>query len=373
MRRLFAGLAALAALLCLPAAAPGAVPRGWVGVNLDGPGLGAGLDLRAETAAMVGAGVQTVRAPFFWAEAQRYARLEDVPPDERGRMEVIGGVPTDFGSSDRIVAAAAERGLAVLPALTGAPTWAAARPGDSYAPPRGTASYAAYARAVVQRYGPAGSFWRARPGLRRRPIRDYQIWNEPSLRGHWSIQPFATAYVRLLRAARRAIRGADPRARIVLAGFPNFSWRELRKVYRAGGRRAFDLAAVHPYSLSVRNVVRIVGLNRDVMRAYGDRRKPIVLSEVSWSSGRGHVRESPGFTTLTERGQADRIRAALPALAAVRRRHRIANIFWYTWLSPPLGSPNAFDYSGLRRLEPDGRITSKPALAAFRAAARRIS
>ena len=63
------------------------------------------------------------------------------------------------------------------------------------------------------------------------------------------------------------------------------------------------------------------------------------------------------------------MRAALPALAAVRARYRIAQVFWFDWLSPPLGSPNAFDYSGLRRRNRNGSIVDKPALAAFRSAA----
>jgi hypothetical protein len=45
-------------------------------------------------------------------------------------------------------------------------------------------------------------------------------------------------------------------------------------------------------------------------------------------------------------------------------------VFWYTWLSRE-GSPNSFDYSGLRRIR-GGNELSSPALGAFRAAARRL-
>ena len=176
----------------------------------------------------------------------------------------------------------------------------------------------------------------------------------------------------LLRAANRAIKAADPSALVVLAGLPNFSWVDLGKIYRAGGRRWFDVAAVHPYTSLVSNVVRIVQLNRGTMARYHDARKPILVGELSWSSGRGQVRESNGFLTTTERGQAQRIAQALPALARVRVRYRIAQVFWFDWLSPPLGSANAFDYSGLRRLRRNGTIVSKPALAAFRTTALRL-
>ena len=133
------------------------------------------------------------------------------------------------------------------------------------------------------------------------------------------------------------------------------------------------MAAVHPYSASVRNVVRIVRLYRDVMRRFGDARKPLLVTEVSWSSGRGHVRDAPGFLALTERGQADRVAEAIPALARQRAALGIAGIHWYDWLSPPIGvSGNAFAYSGLRRQTRGRRIVFKPAYFAYRAAARRL-
>ena len=151
-----------------------------------------------------------------------------------------------------------------------------------------------------------------------------------------------------------------------------FDIRDLAKIYRAGGRRWFDVAAVHPYTSLVRNVVRIVQLNRQTMARFHDAAKSILVGELSWSSGRGHVRESHGFLTTTEQGQAARVAEALPALARVRRRYRISQVFWFDWLSPPIGSPNAFDYSGLRRHEADGTIVDKPALTAFRTAALRL-
>ena len=86
--------------------------------------------------------------------------------------------------------------------------------------PRGTAAYTRFLTALVGRYGPSGSLWAEQPALPRTPIRDWQIWNEPNLTRYWSTQPFAKAYVKLLRASRRALRAADPGSRTVLAGLP---------------------------------------------------------------------------------------------------------------------------------------------------------
>jgi hypothetical protein len=272
-----------------------------------------------------------------------------------------------------------------MPIVVGTPAWAAIRPGDVYSPPRGTGNYAALVAALARRYGPRGDFWTAHPELPRVPIREYQVWNEVSLPGYWSIRPFARAYVALLHAAHDAIKRVDPGATIVLAGLPggrqrfrgepigsNYSWVDLAKIYQAGGRRWFDVAAVHPYTSLAAGVLRVVQLNRQTMARYHDAAKPILVGELSWSSGQGRVRESNGFLTTTEAGQAQRLQEAFPLLARARRPYRISQVFWFNWLSPPLGSPNAFDYSGLRRLEGDGRIVDKPAFAAYRAAARSL-
>ena len=353
-RRLLPAAVVALALGASPAAAVARVPAGWVGMNVRGPAFSPRVDLSSEMGLMAADGVESLRVPAFWNELQPTRPV------------------TDFSLLDRVVGDAAARGLRVMPTVVGTPRWARLRAGDAYSPPRRPSDYAAILTALVRRYGPGGAFWSAHPELRPLTIREWQVWNEPSLRGYWSIQPFARAYVTLLRAAHRAIKAADPGAVVVLAGLPNLSWVDLGKIYRAGGRRWFDVAAVHPYTSLVSNVVRIVQLNRGTMARYHDARKPILVGELSWSSGRGQVRESNGFLTTTERGQAQRIAQALPALARVRVRYRIAQVFWFDWLSPPLGSANAFDYSGLRRLQPDGTIVSKPALAAFRTAALRL-
>jgi hypothetical protein len=352
------GLAILLLSLALsaPATAQAArqVPFEWLGVTAGGPMLDQPVDLGAETGLMRWAGVESVRVPVFWNDAQAV----------RGQ--------TDLAVIDRLVAAAAARRLRVMPVVTGTPRWARLRLHNPYSPPRRAGDYAAFVRLLLRRYGRAGSFWAENPGLPRVPFRAVQVWNEPSLRGYWSVQPFARRYVALLRAAYRAVKRQDRRVRVVLAGLPNYSWRDLATVYRAGGRPWFDIAAVHPYTVTTRGVVRIVQLNRRTMARFGDARKPIMATEVSWSSGRGYAHDAHGFLTLTEAGQARRVAQVLPALAAVRRRYRIAAVYWYDWLSPPLGvSRNAFAYAGLRR-QVDGGVVSKPSLSAYRRAAQRL-
>jgi hypothetical protein len=354
-------LAALA--LALPAgdaaAARRHVPPGFLGVNLNGPMLDPGVSAPSELAAMTRAGVESVRLPVFWAPMQ---------PSQDG--------PIDFSVSDRLIGAAAARGMRVLPTVLRTPDWAELVPGTPYnaSPPRDPATYAAFLTELVHRYGPGGDYWRAHPRTRAVPVRAYQIWNEPGQPYYWTDQPFARGYVRLLAAARAAIKAADRGATIVLAGlnsgFGFLSWTDLAKVYAAGGGRLFDQAAQNPFSLRTANVVRSVQLFRDVMARHGDARKPLLLTELSWPSAKGKTRIRYGFE-VSERDQAGRIREAIPLLSRMRTQLRLAGIYWYTWLSPPLGSDQPFDYSGLRRQSGSG-IVDKPALGAWRAAARSL-
>jgi hypothetical protein len=157
---------------------------------------------------------------------------------------------------------------------------------------------------------------------------------------------------------------------VILGGLTGESWHDLRRVYRAGGRRHFDAVALHPYTARPLNVVRIVRFARRVMRRHGDRRKPVWITEMSFPAAKDRIETGPGIDT-TDRLQAKRLRAAMRRLAAERRRLRIQRVFWYTWLSVESRSGSVFNFSGLRRLR-DGRVVSAPALGVFRRTARKL-
>ncbi len=361
-------LLALATLLVGAAPAAAAerrVPQGWLGVQADGALLTAGPALAGEWGRMAGAGVESVRIAFYWDSAQ--------PAADRA---------PDLSRFDERVALAARNRLRVVPVVFRTPDWARQVPTASSSPPAADAyaAYAAFVAALARRYGPRGSLWRERPDLPRVPIREWQLWNEPNLDIYWSVQPWARDYVRLLRRGDRALKRVDPRATTVLAGLPNDSPAALRQIYAAGGRGAFDAVAVHPYTRRPADVVRLVERNRQVMARAGDRRLPVWLTEVSYTSAGSAVarlRNPIGIET-TERGQATRLTEVIGRLADARRRLRIERVIWYTWLSADGGandvlggSLETFDYAGLRRLR-RGAVNDVPALAAYRRVARRL-
>jgi hypothetical protein len=352
--RLLATIALFFALAAPAAAAKREVPRGWLGVVVDGPLIessftGGG----AEWDRMSGSGVEAVRTAVYWSAIQ---------PN--------GATDADFTASDAVVLDAARRHLGVLPVLQSTPGWAALHPGDLASPPRDPADFARVVGLLVGRYGPNGSVWREHPEVPRTPIREWQIWNEPNLTRYWNVAPWAPSYVALLKAANKALKAADPKARTVLAGLPNESWEAIDQIYDEGGKGAFDVVTLHPYTGKPANVIKIVKIVRRHMDERHDGKLPIWVTELSWPAGEGKTKQEGDFST-TDAGQAKRLKEGLNLLADQRKQYGIERVYWYTWLSVEGFTTSAFDYSGLRRVR-NGALRDAPALGTFKAMAKRL-
>ncbi len=343
-----------------------AVPPGFVGVDADGPLFtpGTPLDFGRQTFTMVASGVQSIRVAFSWAAAQPYPSIADVPADQRSQFSEVEGRPTDFATTDTVVGDAARARLSVLPTVLYAPAWDALRNRNGVATPRRNAPYAAFLTTLIGRYGPHGSFWSEHPALPKRPIRMWQIWNEPNLRYYWK-QPFADSYVGLLRAAHTAVKRADPRAKVVLGALTNLAWRSLGQIYRIRGARGlFDIAAVNGFTKTPAHVMLYLRFVRAAMNRSGDSAKPMLATELSWPSASGQTSSRYDFDT-TQAGQARNIATLLPLLGEQRAALRLAGFYYYTWIGDEVRGAQAFDFAGLLRLHA-GRVTVKPALGAFR-------
>ncbi len=374
----------LLTFLLLPAAADAKVPKEFFGVMIDGPATETPGVLEREAPRMRARGVDTVRFAIDWASAQPYASFAEVPEEERSRFTDVGGVPTDLSRSDRIVRLLAAGRVRPFPVTLHAPDWAAKFPGPFYqsgrygSPPSSPEPYARFLAALARRYGPSGTLWRTIAPSKRRPIRDWQVWNEPNLGQYWSESNFQRGYVPLLRASRKALRSVDRRARIVTAGLTNgassTAWTALRRIYEAGGKGTFDVVALHPYTRNANGVRATIRSVRKVTRDKGQGRMPILLSEISFSSSNGASPDRKNFATwdTSEGGQADRLRSTLKMIGRERRRLRISGVQWYTWLSPDIEKGRWSDYAGLSRLDGD-RIVRKPALLSFQRTVRQLS
>ncbi len=351
--------------LVAPSLAAARVPQGFVGVVMSGPMFWSGTNLAAQMNKMVASGVETVRVVFSWADAQPYPSWSDVPPHKASQFE-SPGVPTGFAATDKIVRLAAAHGLHVLPVVVYTPSWDAANLQTSgLAQPRRNGAYADYLTLLVKRYGPNGTFWSSHRGLPRVPIRQWQIWNEPNSGYYWTSQPFAETYVALLKAAHTAIRRVDPGAQIVLAGLSNYSWTYLDQIYQVpGARSAFEVAAIHPYTAQPQGIITILSRARAVMNRHGDRRKPLLSTELGWPDSLGQTSPSPDFAT-TPSGQASKFAALFPLLLKNRRSLGLAGFDYYTWADNETRGGYYFDFAGLFRVR-GGVFHAKPVYNVFK-------
>jgi hypothetical protein len=305
--------------------------------------------LTAKDLALMKGVVGTLRIPVYWSEC------EPTPGEY------------DFGALDAQIAAAAAHGIRVQPFVYGRPAWLGSEQARPPLAPQASAAWGAFLHVLVKRYGSGGEFWLGR--ARREPIRLWQIWNEPNFVLFWRPWPNPAAYARLLRVSARAIRGADPQARIVLAGVAPVSggiktWVFLRKLFRAAGtRRDFDIAAVHPYSASLTGLEYQLRKVRGAMAAAGLGGRPLLVTEVGVASQGNY----PSAFVKGPAGQAEFLQAAYARLLEMRRRWHIAGVDWFTWQDVSRPDPQCAFCEGAGLLDISGR--PKPAWWAFRQAA----
>lgn len=347
-------LAALAAGTAPAAAHAGdrKVPPRFIGVMWDKGIQDADAGLQADQwRTMALSGVESTRVIFGWHLAQL----------ERSHKP-------NFVRADQMVANAARHGIDLLPVVMYAPRWARVEPDELGSAPRDVRAYGHYVSELVRRYGPRGYFWRRNPDLPKRPIRTWQIWNEPHLPYQFSPhRGWERRYGRLLRTAHRAIKRRDRRATVVLGGFVNDAWRTVARLHRRGGVRGhYDVAALHMYSARPGDHVEILRRFRRALDANGARGTPVYVTEVGASASAGQV-SSAGHEhfQVTDRELARLIAPAYRAFARVRRRFRLERVYWYTWASPYEPDAGVFGYAGLNRY--DGvSVKPRPALRAFR-------
>jgi hypothetical protein len=381
-RRTTSLLALVGVLSMLLAAAPASdaarrkAPFGFFGAVVDGPAAGfSDLDRQGQFALMARSGVESIRRAFSWA------LIEPAP-----------GV-LQWESSDRIVRSAAIHGLELLPVVIDSPEWASSRPPGGARPyhvygPKDPRTYGRFIRRLIGRYGPGGEFWRLNPDVPRRPLRQWQIWNEPSADYFWATPNYRRTYVRLLKVAYRAVHRADRGARVVMAGLTSFlqqtgrrttSWQDLRGLYRNGAGRYYDVLALHPFSLTLDGVIGTIEFNRRVMRRYGDARKPVYLTEMTWPAARGRLPSSALLGFEVGAGQQRRLLAAAYRRLLRQRKLRVRRAYWYSWATTYDPSANfigrpSFEFSGLVKADLGGPVptyTRTRALSAYAGVARR--
>ena len=272
------------------------------------------------------AGIDSVR---FWL---RWSQIESEPGE------------FDWVESDEAIRKIAGAGLTAVPFLFGTPVWVARHDFECervdcsrYAPSSAEtrAVFAEFAGAAVRRYGRDGTFWGANPRVPYRPIRQWQIWNEPNLQEFWRPWVDAIGYGELVRMAAERIRAEDRRAEVLLAGLsgsrttatrwspPTF----LDRLYSVPGiEDSFDGVALHPYASRPRGMMARINAAR-AMIAARDPDVDVWITEIGWASS------GPARWTLvkTLRRQADLLHRAFTRLIGHTDDWNLRGIYWYAW------------------------------------------
>jgi hypothetical protein len=181
-------------------------------------------------------------------------------------------------------------------------------------PPKDPDAFAEYAASLARRYP---------------QIHAWEIWNEPNISFFWRPAVDAKAFTALLQKTYRALKTANPKAKVILGGLspgaveldavpaPAF----LSLIYQAGGGAFFDAVAYHAYgegALEYWLTGALQGI-RYVMAANGDIAKPVWITEM------GCYTHGPG--SVSEAWQAEYLLQARSFLANVPF---IERVYWYT-------------------------------------------
>ncbi|HEX2097247.1 MAG TPA: hypothetical protein VHF50_07765 [Solirubrobacterales bacterium] len=327
--------ASLVALLVPPPAQ--AVPRSFFGIAPQ-EGL-TEKDVEYMRAARIG----SIRWPLAWSGIQ---------PDPQG---------FEWGPFDEVVKGAALHRLRVLPFVYSTPDWLTRKfTVLPVANSRQRHAWSQFLTAAVERYGPRGDFWDEHgPGtaepLPRMPIVDWQIWNEANF-FYFTTPASPALYARLVKLSDRAMRRADPAARLMLSGLfaepsakpPNAmpAVDFLDRLYDVPGiKRSFEGVALHPYAEDAADLRRMTEELRGVMIDHRDPGARLYMTEMGWGS-----QNNPNLVSF-EQGvgfQLREMRRAYRYLIGNRGPLNLKGTYWFTWKDMPR-SCNFCDSTGLFR------------------------
>lgn len=349
MVRAWTAVLAVAAMFAISASAAQALPAGFWGVVPQS-------SLSNEQFQRLGnGGVESIRIPVGWPSVQ---------PTQNG--------PFDWSSFDNQVEEATKAGIKVLPFVGGAPEWAVPSKkvagaggleAPAYLPVKGAgrSGWAAFLTAAVARYGPTGSFWSDHPGLPKRPIRNWQIWNEPNFK-YFIAKPNPAEYGKLVKNSYTALKAADPGAQIVLAGLfarpkgsrtaagkhKSLNWYAsdfVDRMYKTtpGVKAKFNGAALHPYTINASELPEVTEEFRNVLAANKDAGKGLWMTELGWSSGKANTGNK---FAKGPAGQARELKTAFTLLRNKQVKWKVKSVFWFSVDDAP-GACNFCDGSGL--------------------------
>jgi hypothetical protein len=260
------------------------------------------------------------------------------------------GEAPNWSNYDDVIGDMAARGVRVLPILFTSPRWAAKS--GTYPPlktKKARQGWKAFVRGAVNRYGRGGTYWTTgyltdHPGKSPKPIKAWQVWNEPNLQHYFKAKKRRVAkYATLLQLAHEAVNDADRKASVVLGGLvgngrPSGSlhgWTFLKKLYnKKGARKNFDVAAIHPYSTTMYYLKKWMKKFHRVLAQHRDGKKPVWVTEIAWGSASP---DNIGFRKGPQ-GQKRMLKKAFSMFWRTRNKFSTRRVIWFSFRDPKHGN-----------------------------------
>jgi len=234
-----------------------------------------------------------------------------------------------FSNLDSLVAEAQAHSVRPLLVLAHSPEWASSRPTEPSAYKPGVVASPArmddwrnYVSTVGQRY--------------KGKIKEYQIWNEPSDKTHYS--GTVAQLVEMTCDAYRILKTIDPEIKVVSAGSAGGGRhiKYLDDFLAAGGAQCIDVVAHHFYvpRFGPEAMVPQIREVRQVMQRQGVGGLPLWTTEIGWWIA--NVDGRPDSEMVSKGGwRKIDANAELAAVIArsflITRSEGVARVYWYSW------------------------------------------
>ncbi len=165
-------------------------------------------------------------------------------------------------------------------------------------------AFSRYCGEVVKRYKPFG-------------VRTYEIWNEPNASTFWKPLPNPEDYAKLLDAAYKACKDADPAATVLGCSTSGTDLAFIGRVLDAGGNHSLDGISFHPYCAPLAPEKKLLTDISKLKRLSAG--KPLWITEMGYPT---HA----GAAGVDEETQAN---YAVRTFLLARTSPAVERVFWY--------------------------------------------